>query len=170
MQNDSIDNYRPLTARVYDRIVKPLLTAAKSAGDIGSVPQVQNTIEACYRVYTGPKATEGHLPPVIIRLRNSAIKVAILKHRRRHTPEPTDQEKALGAKNFIIVEELTMPAHKLLLDLKKDSRVDKVWSINGQLHFSLQGKQGYCKVRSVFESVEEILGRALPAGPSPSTA
>ncbi len=154
---ESIENYKNLANRVYDRILRPLMAAAKSGGDLGVVPQIQNTVESCYRVYQGQQAQEGPPPPVIVRLKDNNIKHAIMKYRRRHTPLPSEAEQAAGTTRFVIVEELTPPAHKLMQELKKNSRVEKVWSVNGQLHYTGTGRSGYIKVRSVFDSIETIL-------------
>ena len=48
-----------------------------------------------------------------------------------------------------------------MLDLKKLSTVEKVWSVNCQLHFSVKGKSCYNKVRSIFDPIEKILGSGL---------
>ncbi len=154
---ESVENYKSLTGRVYDRLLRPLMTAAKSGGDLGVVPQVQNTVDACYRVYQGQQARDGPPPPVIVRLKDTNLKSAVMKYRRRHTPSPSEAEQADGLTRFTIVEELTQPAHKLLLELKKNSSVEKVWSLNGQLYYTVAGKSGFSKVRSIFDSVETIL-------------
>ena len=46
------DNNAGLRARVYDTVLKPLLTAAKAAKDLPSVPQMATVIEACFRPLT----------------------------------------------------------------------------------------------------------------------
>ena len=152
------DETTGLTARIYDRILKPLLTAAKTAGDLGSVPQVQNTIEACYRVFTKEEPAEGQPPPpIVIRFATKQLKIAVLKQRRRFMPQPSEGEQRKGIKRFMIVEDLTPPAHKLLKALQADPRTDKVWSVNGQIHYSVPGKTGFKKVRSVFDHIDQIL-------------
>ena len=72
-------------------------------------------------------------------------------------PEPSEGEKRAGVKRFIIVEDLTPPAHKLLNALQADDRTDKVWSVNGQICFSIPNKKGFKKVRSVFDNIDFIL-------------
>ena len=49
---ESLENYKSLSAKVYDRILRPALSAAKLAGDIGVVPQIQNAVEACFRAFS----------------------------------------------------------------------------------------------------------------------
>ena len=104
------DDATTLTARIYDRILRPLLSAAKTAGDLGSVPQVQNVVEACYRPFTQEEPEEGRPPPpVVIRLINKQFKIAVLKQRRQSMPVPTEAEQKKGIKRFLIVEDLTPP-------------------------------------------------------------
>ena len=124
---ESLDNYRPLETKVYEKIVRPAIVAAKAAGYVGSVSQQQNCIEACFRVFS-PREPEPGSPllPVIIRLSSNAIKFAVMKN-RKHIPAPGDSEKSTGIRRFILVEDLTPEAHSLLKALQKDSRAEKVW-------------------------------------------
>lgn len=172
--DDANDNYKALTARIYDRIVRPAIVAAKAAGDISSVPQQQNAIEACFRAFTPSGSLMGGSsggatggtppqkppppPPVIVRLSSGAIKFAVSKHRKA-VPLPGESERErFGIRRFIIVEDLTPDNLRLLKDLQRDDRTDKVWSVNGQIHFSEKGKPGFKKVRNVFDPLEVILG------------
>ncbi len=49
---ESADNFKPLAAKIYDRILRPTMVAAKNSGDIGAVPQQATIIEACFRAFT----------------------------------------------------------------------------------------------------------------------
>ena len=148
------DDAAGITARIYDRILRPLLSAAKTARDLGSVPQVQNVVESCYQ----EELEEGQPPPpVIIRFTTKQLKIAALKQRRQSMPSPSEGEQKKGIKRFMMVEDLTPPAHKLLKSMQADPCTDKVWSVNGQIHYSIPGKTGYKKVRSVFDSIDQIL-------------
>lgn len=158
LRDEAGDNYKALQQRVYDRILRPLMTAAKGAGDLASVPQIQNTIESCYRVFQQEEHQDGKAPPpILIRLTSRQLKVSILKQRRQHMPQPTAAEKEKGAQRFVVVEDLTPPSYKLLKALQADERTEKVWTVNGQIHFSLPKKTGFKKVRSVFDTVDDIL-------------
>ncbi len=159
---ESVDNYKPLAAKVYDRIIKPTLQAARAAGDIGSTPQQQNAIEACFRIAhrdpaVGSSSSPPPSPPIVIRLSSTAIKASVMKF-RRSIPPPSEGEKNMGFRKFTLVEDLTPEAHSLLKALQGDSHTDKVWSMNGVIHFSLPGVTGFKKVRNIFDSVDTILG------------
>ncbi len=156
---ESLENFKSLSAKVYDRVIKPTLVAAKAAGDLGSVPQQQTAIESCFRIYrqSGDDITRLPPPPVVIRLTSHNIKVAVMKN-RRCVPPPSDGEKKDGLRNFTLVEDLTPEAFSLLRALQQDDRTHKVWSVNGIIHFTKPGGSGYSRVKNVFDSVDSILG------------
>ena len=157
---ESLDNFKSLTAKVYERVIRPTLVAAKAAGDVGSVQQQQNVIEACFRIYSsrdqeGASASTSS-SPIIIRLANSSIKQSVMKHRKA-IPAPSDNEKEAGSRRFLLVEDLTPEAFGLLKALQKDSRTEKAWSTNGQIFFTRPGVPGYKKVRNIFDTIDTIL-------------
>ena len=83
---ESLENFKALSAKVYDRVIRPTLAAAKAAGDLGSVPQQQNAVEACFRAYRQEQeAADKPPPPVVIRLSNN-IKFAVMKHAAASPP------------------------------------------------------------------------------------
>lgn len=154
---ESIDNYKALAARAYDRLIRPALVAAKAAGDLGAVPQQQNAVEACYRVFQQKEQVPGGPPaPVVVRLASRHIKFLVMKYRKA-AAAPSEAERGAGAKFLIVVEDLTPSSHKMLKLLQSDDRVEKVWSINGQIHYSLPGQSGFKKVKSVFDPVDSFL-------------
>ena len=159
VSQDEESGAKPLSDIVYNRILKPILTAARASGDCPTVPHVANLFEDCYRVGK-PSANSKTPPPIIIKV-SRIHRLAILKNKRLNTPPPSDTEKAAGLKRFIIVEDLTPPAHKLLKDLQEDSRVEKTWSVDGRLRFVLCGDDKTVKkVKSVFDTVDEIISAA----------
>ncbi len=159
-RGESLDNFKGLTAKVYDRIIRPTLVAAKSAGDIGSVQQQQNVIDSCFRAFTARDPAEASPqtppPPVIVRLANNSLKGTVMKFRKSVT-DLSEGERDAGGRRFIIVEDLTPDTHKLLRELQQDARTDKVWSVNGVISYTLVGKAGVTKVKNVYMPVSEIL-------------
>ncbi len=154
---ESVDNYKPLAAKVYDRIIRPALTAARTSGDIGTVYQQQNALEACFRVFSPQAPPPGSPPPpVIIRLVSTAVKTAVMKHRKAIS-SPSEGERESGIRRFVLVEDLTPEAHGLLKALQADSRTEKVWSVNGNIFYTRPGTNGVKKVRSVFDTPDVIL-------------
>jgi hypothetical protein len=66
---NSADLGRALASRVYDRVLKPIIVAAKAKNEIAAVPQCTNVIEDIYRVGK-PTTRDGVLrpPPIITKL------------------------------------------------------------------------------------------------------
>ncbi len=158
LRGESIDNYKGLSARVYDKIIRPVLIAAKTAGDLGSVPQVQDAIDGCYRVFSPTEPDASRPPsPVVVKFFSHGLKAAFMKH-RKNIPLPSEEERAAGSRRYVAVEDLTPAAHKLLKDMQQDSRVAKVWSVNGRIHYKLSGRDEVSRVKSVISTVAEILG------------
>ena len=79
-----------------------------------------------------------------------------MKHRKA-IPAPSDGEREAGVRRFLLVEDLTPEAYGLLKDLQKDTRTEKVWTINGNIFFTKPGVPGYKKVRNIFDSIDTIL-------------
>ena len=156
---ESLDNHKALSARVYDRVVRPALVAAKAGGDLAILPQQQNAIESCFRIVPRGEgqSPSSAPPPVIVKLVNNNIKFAVMKY-RKHVLPPTKEEKSAGCRRYTLVEDLTPDAHRLLKAMQADARTDKVWSVNGLIHYSLPGVSGYRKVRNIYDSLDDILG------------
>jgi hypothetical protein len=66
VSQDETSGTKPLSNIVYDRILKPILTAARTKGDIPTVPHAANLIDECYRSgrqAAGPSASDVPPPP-----------------------------------------------------------------------------------------------------------
>ncbi len=73
--------------RFYDRLLKPVLTAAKTAGDIATVPHAATAVASFYRAGK-VSASSNSPPPLVITLANQDLKLAVLRHKRRNLPLP----------------------------------------------------------------------------------
>jgi hypothetical protein len=163
MSREESDSSKTTAAVVYDRVLKPILSAAKTKGGVPSVPQLATLVSDCYRVGkpSSPDSSSS-APPIIIKFLNPHHRLAILKHKKDNTPSPSDAERAAGFKRFILVEDLSPANHKLLKDLQNDERVEKVWSVDGRIRFVLSGEdQSVKRMKSVFDSIENIIGSAV---------
>jgi outer membrane murein-binding lipoprotein Lpp len=161
ISQDEVAGTKPIVNIVYDRILKPVLLAAKSKGEISSIPHAANLVEECYRAKPASGSSGSDSPPPIIIKLSRAHRLAILRNKRLNTPSPTDAEKAAGIKRFIVVEDLTVATYKMMKELQGDDRVEKVWSVDGHLRLVLNGDdKGVKKVKSVFDSAEHIIQTA----------
>ena len=152
-----------LKSALYERIISPVLTAAVNKNLIDSLPSINNSILSCYRV--GAKAASANSappPPLVVKLSNPQLRVAILKAKREAKFGPTEEEKALGFRGFYISEDLTQPAFKKLKELQNREECSKAWSIDGRIFFMLTGSDTIHRVQSVFETIETSLGKSKP--------
>jgi len=157
------DEGKALANRVYDRILKPVIIAAKAKDDLVSVQQVNNVIDDCFRIGK-PSLKDGILrpSPVVIKLRSKQLKQAIMKNKKTSLPAPSDREKAAGIRRFVLVEDLTSPTFKKLSEILVDERVEKAWTIEGKIRFVLVGNdKSVKKVKSVFDPTSKIIESAL---------
>ena len=162
-EDNASDHGKALANRVYDRILKPVLAAAKAKDDISSVPQINNVIDECFRIGK-PTLRDGVLrpPPIIIKLKSKQLKQAILKNKKSSLPSPSDREKSDGIKRFVLVEDLTSPTFKKLSEIIADERVEKAWTIEGQIRFVLVGNdKAVKKVKSIYDPTSLIIESAL---------
>jgi len=163
-----VNNFSGLSARIFDRVIRPALVAASAAGEIGSVPSAASVVEACFRT-VAPSEPPPNAPPmaVICRLSSRFYKSTVMKHRRAALVQ-SDHEKAARLPRLVVVEDLTPPALGLLKALKADGRVEKAWSVNGQVHYTLAGQPaaGVRRVRNVFDSPDSFLPPTRSSTPS----
>lgn len=141
-----------LRGRIYD-LLKPLLTAAKSAKDLSTVPQAATAFDAVFRPYQGEQGKNP--PPVIIKVSSRAIKIALLKNRKLLAPAP--HEAGANSVRPLLVEDLTPENHRALSLLAKSKKVEKVWSADGLIRFTLPGQSRVRTVSNVLGTVDEMI-------------
>ena len=118
--DESSDNNAGLKAKEYDIVLKPLLTAAKAAKDLSSVPHMATVMEACFRPFNAAANNDSGPPHVIIKVTTKAFKIALLKN-RKHIPKSTiSTDKAL-----FLVEDLTPATHKMMVAISKAKETEK---------------------------------------------
>jgi hypothetical protein len=150
------DGGKTLAAKVYDRVLKPILNAAKAKGDISSVPHCANAIEECYRA--GRPSKTGKPVPIVVKVTNRHLRLAIFRNKRLNTPQPLDAEKNDHIKRFSVVEDLTGPTFKLLKLLQANDSVARAWTVEGNIRFALSSSPDkIVKVKSVYSPIEAIL-------------
>jgi len=142
-----------LATKVYDRLLKPILAAAKAKGDLATLPQVGNTIEDIYRAGKFAAGANKPPPPIVVKLTSPTIRMALLRNKRLSTPPPAE-----GAKRMIIAEDLTPATHKRYRELIGDERVEKGWTMNGCIFLVKKSDKSVVKVKSIYDSLDEILG------------
>ena len=151
-EEDAADPAKALIKRVYDCIVKPVLSAAKPSKQLDSVPSLANTIADAYRVGKAKQAIVGQPPPlplpIIVKFVSPAIRLAFLRNKKASLPSPSAAEIQAG---------VTPTTYKKMHEMANSLEVDKVWSINRRLRYTVLGDKTIYKVKSVFASVSEII-------------
>ena len=157
--DEALGTNKAVVKRIYDRIVKPILTIAKSKNMIDSVPQLGNCLVEGYRVGPPPKS-DSATPPLVVKFLTKEIRDVVLKLKRENTPPPPSrEEKDAGVKRIIVVEDLTPATHNKLKELVAHADFEKVWTFNGAIRYTLTSdKEKYVrKLASPFTPVPEIL-------------
>ena len=110
------------------------------------MPQLNNCVEEAYRFGKGVTDAQGAtLPPVLVlRLKSKAIKTAIFKTKKEVLPTPSAAEKSAGIKKVLLVEDLTVPTLHKMKELKNDTRVAKVWTMDRSIQYTLVAKPDRC--------------------------
>jgi hypothetical protein len=136
---NSTDGGKALSLKVFERVLKPILLAAKVKGSIST------TIEDCYRAGK-PTADKSRPPPVVVKLCSPSLRLAVLRNKKAGLAPPPETDLRIGIKKFTIVEDLTGDNFKMLRSLAGDPRVAKAWSIDGNIRFTLANdSSGYVK-------------------------
>jgi hypothetical protein len=152
------DGGKALMNRVYEKFVKPILAAAKNKEDIPKIPSITNSLEQCYRVGKAT-ADKSRPPPVLIRLTSHSLKLAILRNKKTAMPQVADSDQRLGIKKYTILEDVTGDTFKMLKTLAADSRVAKVWTVEGNIRFTREGDKNFAvkRVKSIYDPVDKIV-------------
>lgn len=146
------DSETDLKSKIYEKLLKPILAAAKSKGDLPTLPQVNTTIDQCYRIGRFAAGANKPPPPIIVIFSSAAVRMAVLRNKRGNIPS-TDYHKRM-----VLSEDLTPPTHRKLKEMIADERVAKVWTRDGTIWYVQRGDNMPAKiVKNVFDSLESIL-------------
>ena len=151
---------KAIMRKAYDKLIKPILTAAKTKGDIDSVPIMHNLLEQGRFVSKAIVDKKGRtLPPVcLVRFSNRYMRNTVMRLKREHMPDPTDAEKAAGSSKYIFVEDLTQVNAKKLKEFRDNQHIERAWTVNGRIQFTAVGDiNNVRRLASPFISVEEAL-------------
>ena len=156
-EDEAANSGKILSAKVYEKVLKPILTAAKAKGDIATLPQQNTLIEECFRL-RGPGS--GPPPPVIVKLTSHMFKTAVMRNKRDNIPAPPRAELSGGARPCFVVEDLTPATHQRMMELKEDKRVAKIWTVDGQIRLTLvSSPDTVVKLKSPYADCERILSK-----------
>ena len=152
---------RATMKKVYDRLLKPILTAAKAKNAIDTIPKFDNVLASAHLAGKPTRDAQGRtMPaPIIIKFFSPELRTVILKHKKASLPAPLDSERAAGVRKFLLAEDLTKANLDVFKRLIAHKRIGTVWTIGGCARFVLaedENKHVY-RASSPYLSVDEIL-------------
>lgn len=124
----------------YRRIVKPVLEKCLPKF-MNKVPEIGELLGNAH--FVGKHTVSRDNPsltlprPIILRFQSKFLRNLFLKNKRRFMPRPTKEELDAGIKWFSASPDLTRLNLTCLKSLSSDDRVNKVWSIDGSIRFTL---------------------------------
>lgn len=158
-EEDAYGKDAAVMRKAYNKIFKPVLTAAKNKGACESIPGWQNLLSNGHKVGK-PYLKNGIMQPpaCIVRFSSRYMRNVFLRHKKENMPSPSEDEKKAGVSKFSVTEDLTKANYDMLQKLIKEESVDKAWTIDGNIRFVTVGdKSTTRRVRSPFDQVKDIL-------------
>ncbi len=153
------DRNKAAVKAAYDKIFKPILTVAKAKGFLEVVPQLKTAIEEGFGINSTAKDKRGvpYPPPLIIRFTQKSFRAAVFFHKKEALASLSGGASSDGI-NCFIVEDLTSATLKKMKELRDDDRVEKVWTTEGQIRFTLvDAPSRVHKFRGVYAPLSEFI-------------
>jgi len=147
---------RQVKENAYDRFLKPIFNAARAKGHITAVPQLTTAISEGFRLNTNAKDKRGipYPAPLLIKFSDKTYRTAIFLCKR----EVLASLKEEGGTIPIIVEDLTAATLAKMKELKEDERIEKVWTTEGSIRFTLVADpEKVRKFPGAFTPISEVL-------------
>jgi hypothetical protein len=148
------------TAKIaYDKVIRPILTSAKAKGKIASVPSLTNTIVKAFRTAKLSPSQPNNIPPIIVTVISSNVKIAIMTNKKGNIPLPTPTDRNNGVKRISLNEDLTADTFSLLKTLREDKRVGRAWTVDGNIKFirANDTENVIQRVKSIYDPIDTIL-------------
>jgi hypothetical protein len=153
---------KAIMKKAYDKLIKPILAAAKVKGEIETIPVLLNVLEQGRFAGRGVMDQQGRsLPPICsVSFTNRFLRNVVMRYKKDNIPSPTDAERAAGINRFAIVEDLTSVNAKRLKEYRDDSRVSRAWTVDGRIRFVLAASPDVIrKASSPFISAADIIDK-----------
>ena len=152
---------KAIMKRVYERLLKPVLTAAKAKNAIDTVPKMDTVLASAHLAGKPYKDSQGRtLPaPIIVKFHSQDLRNVVLKYKKENLPSPLDSERAVGIKKYLLSEDLTKANLEVFKRLIADKRVGTVWTIGGTARFVLAEDEDrrVFRVSSPFLPTDQII-------------
>jgi regulator of replication initiation timing len=173
LSSEEEDNPSAVKQKVYDLAIRPILVGAHAKGLIPTVPDADGLLEVAHVL----PAKSGSNKPIIARLYNRNLRAACLKMRKEYAPRTgggdgrgggtasgragtgarVDGPDGRGRYTYPVYEDLTRANFLKMRELAAHEKIQSCWTINGQLRFKLHDSTTIHRVKSVFETADQIL-------------
>lgn len=146
---------------VHSRLLLPIFRGAVDNGLLRSIPDADQVLETAHILPAKPNA----VPAIICRFYSRNIRALVFKLKREFAPrlepdQPAREGQAArpGRFEFAVFEDLTRANFAKLRALSQHEKVFACWSVSGSLRYRLKDSDVVKKVKTVFCSVEDIIG------------
>lgn len=152
---EETDNNR-VKAKLYDKVLLPILEGAADAGDLPYLPAVDELIEHAHVL---PNNGKSSIKPIIARFFRREHRGVIFKHKKNHAPRDTETARPgfPGKYKYSIFEDLTRLTFQKMRAIANHPAVAASWSAGGQIRFKLKDRETVYKVKSILDPVEKII-------------
>ena len=161
LPDDVVSDPRMVMQHVYRRLLLPIFQAAVATGQLNSIPEADAVLETAHVLPAKPNT----VPAIICRFYTRNLRSLVFRLKKDHAPrlEPESagqRERQKGAGKFVypFFEDLTRTNFSKLRAISQHESVHACWSINGSLRYRLKDDDTVRRVKSVFASVDEIIG------------
>lgn len=153
---------RKVMNHVFNRVLLPIFTGAVERGELQCIPHVNDILETAHILPAKPD----QINTIIARFFSRNIRNLVFRLKKEFAPrERADPASRQGGAHqrptkFLhpIYEDLTRPAFHKMRALNGSDLVESCWSVNGIIKYKLKNCQDIKKVKSVYMSLEEIIG------------
>jgi len=156
-EKDSLEPAKAAAKTAYDRVLKPILAAAKDKAILPTIPVIANIITEAYRIKSrNPSSIKP--TPIVVKLVSPNIKAAIFRCRRDAMPQPSPAETEAGLRRFHLAEDLTSSTYDFLMQLREHPKTERAWTTDGQVRFTKKGdSSGFVhKVKCIFDNIDSL--------------
>ena len=129
---------------VYSKLFNPILKLAVDAGEIHEVPGVFELLETAHILPSAKSKSS----PIIARFKSRPFRALVFHYKKEYFKTLKDTKTGIS-------EDLTKVKYDLLMKMKKDERVERVWSMNGVIHYcEKKNKDKVLKLKSSYDDLQ----------------
>lgn len=146
----------------YNKVLLPIFQGALSRKEIPAIPKVEEILETAHILPAKPNST----PAIIARFYSRNIRSMVFRLKKEFAPRhPAEAGRPVRGSiqrpgKFLhpIYEDLTRPTFFKMRALASHELVESCWSVNGIIKYKMKNNSEIRKVKSIFASIEEIIG------------